>query len=238
MTRWLPYAAVAAVSTLVTAVATTAWLDRSDGGGESVRAYLLEHPEVIPEAMDRLRAKQSAAQIADRRRELETPYAGAWIGAEKPDVTLVQFFDYACGFCRASLPDIHRLVKEDPKVRVVFRELPILSPDSERAARVSLAAATQNRFAPFHDAMYATGRPSTQAIADAARTAGLDPAQLQQAMRSPEVEREIGRNLEMARALGFTGTPSWVVGEQTLSGAVGYEALKKAVAEARARKSA
>lgn len=237
MTRWLPYAAVAVVSTLATAVGTTAWLESRGAGGESVRAYLLEHPEVIPEAMEKLRAKQSAAQIADRRRELETPFAGAWIGAEKPDVTLVQFFDYACGFCRASLPDVQRLVKEDPKIRVVFRELPILSADSEQAARVSLAAATQNRYASFHDAMYASGRPSTETIAQAARTAGLDPAQLQQAMRSPEAEQEIVRNLDLARALGFNGTPSWVVGDQTLSGAVGYEALKKAVAEARARKA-
>lgn len=237
MTRWLPYAAVAVVSTFATAVATTAWLDGRGAGGESIRAYLLEHPEVIPEAMDKLRAKQAAAQIADRRRELETPFAGAWIGAEKPDVTLVQFFDYACGYCRASLPDVQRLVREDPKIRVVFREMPILSAESEQAARVSLAAATQNRFAPFHDAMYATGRPSTQTIAQAARTAGLDPARLQQAMRDPAAEQEIVRNLDLARALGFTGTPSWVIGDQALSGAVGYEALRKAVAEARARKA-
>lgn len=238
MKSWLPYAAVAVVSTVATAVATTAWLEsRGGAGGEAVRAYLLEHPEVIPEAMEKLRAKQAATQIAERRRELETPFAGAWIGAEKPDVTLVQFFDYACGYCRASLPDVQRLVREDPKVRVVFRELPILSRESEQAARVSLAAAAQGRFARFHDAMYATGRPSTETIATAARNAGLDPAQLQQAMRSEDAEREIVRNVEMARALGFSGTPSWVVGDQMLSGAVGYDALKKAVAEARAGRS-
>ena len=234
MTRWLPYAAVAAVSTLVTAVATTAWMER-EAGGESVRAYLLENPEVIPEAMEKLRLKQAAAQIAPRRRELETPFAGAWIGAEKPDVTLVQFFDYACGFCRASLPDIQRLVKEDPKVRIVFREMPILSPESEEAARVSLAAADQGRYARFHDALYAAGRPGKASIAAAAKAAGLDPARTETVARSDAAEREIIRNMELARALGFNGTPSWVIGDQALSGAVGYEALKKAVAEARAR---
>lgn len=239
MTKWLPYVAVALVSIAGTSVVTTAVVGRAGAGsGEGVRAYLLEHPEVIPEAMERLRAKQMVAQIGDRRRAIETPFAGAWIGATKPDVTLVQFFDYACGFCRASLPDINRLVREDPKIRVVFRELPILSADSEKAARISLAAASQNRFAKFHDAMYAAGRPNVQTIAAAARAAALDPAQMQKVSNSPAAEQEIVRNLEMARALGFTGTPSWVVGDQLLSGAVGYEALKRAVAEARARRKA
>lgn len=237
MTKWLPYAAVALVSIVGTAVVTTGVVGRG-AGGEGVRAYLLAHPEVIPEAMERLRAKQMVAQIGDRRRALETPFAGAWIGAAKPDVTLVQFFDYACGYCRASLADVHRLVQEDPKVRVVFRELPILSPDSEKAARISLAAAAQGRFAKFHDAMYAAGRPSVQTIAIAARAAALEPAAMQKVSNSPAAEQEIVRNLEMARALGFTGTPSWVVGDQLLSGAVGYDALKRAVAEARARTKA
>jgi protein-disulfide isomerase len=239
MTKWMPYVAVALVSIVGTSVVTTAVVGRAGAGsGEGVRAYLLAHPEVIPEAMERLRAKQMVAQIGDRRRAIETPFAGAWIGAAKPDVTLVQFFDYACGFCRASLPDINRLVREDPKIRVVFRELPILSADSEKAARISLAAASQNRFARFHDAMYAAGRPNVQTIAAAARAAALDPAAMQKVSSSPEAEQEIVRNLEMARALGFTGTPSWVVGDQLLSGAVGYEALKRAVAEARARRKA
>lgn len=233
MTRFLPYVAVSLISIVATAGAITVWMDRQ--GGESVRTYLLAHPEVIPEAMEKLREKQSATQIGQRRREIETPFAGAWIGAEKPDVTLVQFFDYACGFCKASLPDVERLVREDPKVRVVFRELPILSPESEQAARYSLAAATQGRFIRFHDAMYKVGRPSAATIDLAARAAGLDPAQAQATAGSKGAEREIVRNLELARELGFNGTPSWVVGDQMLSGAVGYDALKKAVADARAR---
>lgn len=235
MTKWLRYAGVALLSAVVASLGTVAALDL--GGGERVRAYLLQNPEVLQEAMERLRLKQAAAQIAPYRKQIETPYAGAWIGAKDGDVTLVQFFDYACGYCRASLPDVHRLVREDPKVRVVFRELPILSRESETAARVSLVAAEQGRFAAFHDAMYAAGRPSAESILAAARKAGLDEAQMRAAMAAPRAEQELGKNIELARILGFTGTPSWVVGDQVLSGAVGYEALKKAVAAAREARS-
>lgn len=235
MTRYLPYAGVALLSAVVASLGTVTALERR--GEDRVRSYLLDNPEVLQEAMARLRMKQAAAQIAPYRKVIETPYAGAWIGAKDGDVTLVQFFDYACGYCRASLPDVHRLVREDPKVKVVFRELPILSRESEAAARVSLGAAEQGRFAAFHDAMYATGRPSPETIGAAAEKAGLDRDKLKAAINTPRTEQELGQNMELARMLGFTGTPSWVVGDQILSGAIGYEALKKAVATARESRS-
>jgi protein-disulfide isomerase len=234
MSRWLPYVAVAALSTAATAFVTTVLLDRP-AGGEAVREYLLANPEVIPEAMERLRGKQASAQIAANRAALETPFAGAWIGAEQPDVTVVQFFDYACGFCRASLPNLQRLVREDPKVRVVFRELPILGRDSEQAARVSLAAAEQGRYARFHDALYAAGRPVAQSIAAAADAAGLEPGRTQAIAQSDAVARELSQNVELARMLQFGGTPAWVIGDQALNGAVPYDTLKAAVAAARRR---
>ncbi len=132
MTGWAPLAAVALGSSAVTAVGVFALVEAQ--AGENVRSYLLENPEVLQEAMEKLRLKQAAAQIAPLRRELETPYAAAFIGAPDGDVTLVQFFDYACGYCKASLADLQRLVREDPKVKIVFRELPILSRESEAAA--------------------------------------------------------------------------------------------------------
>lgn len=235
MSRWPLYAGIALASSAVTAVATSLILPAQ--GGEAVRDYLLAHPEVIPEAMERLRAREAAGRIASNRRALEAPFAGAWIGAEQPDVTLVQFFDYACGFCRASLPVIQRLVREDPKLRIVFRELPILSPGSEAGARASLGAAVRGRYARFHDALYAAGRPDSATIAAAARAAGLDPADLARVGATPAVTAELSRNIELARSLGVTGTPAWVVGDQTLSGAVGYAALKKAIADARAART-
>lgn len=234
MTRWLPFVGVAFLSATVAAIGTTALIGRG-AGGDGVRAYLLEHPEVLQEAMEKLRLKQASAQIAPLRSQLETPYAQGYIGATDGDVTLVQFFDYACGYCRTSLPDLQRLVREDPKVKIVFRELPILSRESEAAARASLFAAQQGKYGPFHEAMYAAGQPSAEGILQAAQRAGLDQSRLQSAMADPKAEQEIVRNLGLARSLGFTGTPSWVIGDQVMSGAVGYDALKDAVAKARER---
>ena len=120
-------------------------------------------------------------------------------------------------------------------MRVVFRELPILSRESEAAARVSLAAAEQGKFAAFHDALYAAGRPSAATIEQAAGQVGLDMTKVQVVVKAPRAEQELTQNVEIARTLGFTGTPSWVVGDRILSGAVGYDALKQAVADARER---
>jgi protein-disulfide isomerase len=198
--------------------------------GYLVRTYLLEHPEVLPEAMERLRARETADAIGAHRAALETPFHSAWAGAADGDVVLVEFFDYACGFCRASNPDVARLLREDRRLKMVWREYPVLGPNSEQASIASLAAARAGRFRQFHDRLYADARPTEAAIAAAREAVGLGPAEL-----TDEFRREIERNYEMARALGATGTPTWVVGDQVLQGAVGYEALKAAVAAARAR---
>ncbi|RHW18526.1 DsbA family protein [Sphingomonas gilva] len=200
-----------------------------------VRDYILEHPEIIPEAIERLRARELAKVVDANRKAIETPFAGAWAGNPEGDVTVVEFFDYACGFCRQSLADVNRLIAEDKGVKVVFRELPVLSEESEVAARASLAAAEQGKFVAFHDALYEAGRPGAETIRIANAKAGIDTTRATAAMRTDRVETEIADNLALARQLGATGTPTWVVGDQVLNGAVGYEALKKAVAEARAK---
>jgi protein-disulfide isomerase len=203
---------------------------------QMIRSYILEHPEIIPEAMTRLQEREAAKQVASSRQQIETPFAGAWAGAEKPDVTLVEFFDYACTYCRASVPDIERLLKEDKGLRIVFRELPILSEQSEVAARVSLSAAKQGRFMDFHRRMFAAGRPGEAELAATRTATGLDAAAVTRDLKAADVQREIDGNLALARTLNLTGTPSFVVGDRVLSGAVGYDELKKAVAEARAAK--
>lgn len=220
--------------------------DRIGAGGEAnraeietvVRDYILTHPEILPQAMANLQARETGKLVSANRAALEKPYAGAWAGAKDGDVVLVEFFDYACGYCRASLGDIERLLKEDPKLKVVFRELPILSADSEQAARVSLAAAEQGRFGEFHSAMYQAGRPSPATIAAAQAKSGLDAAKAGDSARSAAVQRELENNVGLARTLGFNGTPAWVVGDQALNGAVGYDALKQAIADARKGKAA
>jgi len=201
------------------------------GSRQSVRDYLLENPEILPEAMDRLRSRESAKMISTNRAALERPFAGAWAGARDGDVVLVEFFDYACGYCRKSNADVDRLLREDPKLKVVWREWPVLGPDSEAAARASLAAAQAGRFKPFYDSLFAAGRPTAEALARARAGAGLG-ADLPAAVADPE----LARNFELARGLEATGTPTFVVGDQILQGAVGYEALRDAIAEARERK--
>lgn len=233
---WKLLSAVALGSAALTAIVVTAAMRPGDivGGGSGVRDYLLAHPEVIPEAMEKLKERDTAKLVAQNRKAIETPFGGAWAGAKDGDVVLVQFYDYACGYCRASLPDIKRLLAEDPKLKIVYRELPILSPESEDAARVSLAAAEQGRFTQFHEAMWAAGRPAAETIGSAEAKAGLDGARTAATAKSPPVEQELVKNIGLMRTLGIGGTPAWVVGDRMLSGAVGYDALKKAVDEARA----
>lgn len=198
-----------------------------------VREYILEHPEILPEAMKRLQSKSAAQQIAANRDRIEAPFAGAVLGNPQGKLTLVQFTDYACGFCRQSVADIKALTAAHPDLRVVIRELPILSPASERAARVALAAARQGRYAAFHAAMFAGDKPSPTSIAAASSAAGVDSAAAVGTATSPEVTAELASNVALARELGISGTPAWVVGDRLLIGAVGRDLLERAIAEAR-----
>jgi len=195
-----------------------------------VRDYILDHGEILPEAMTRLEQRQSAEAVGRHRAALERPYHGAWAGAADGDAVLVEFFDYACIYCRASNPHVERLLAEDPRLKVVWRELPVLGPDSAAAAHVSLAAARQGRFRAFHDRLFALGRPTAAAVATAAQGAGVRNEE-----PSAEGQAELARNLQMARAIGASGTPTFVIGGRVLQGAVGYQALKDAIAAARAR---
>lgn len=199
-----------------------------------IREYILANPEILPEAMERLQQRRTVQMISSIRDELETPFAGAWTGSANADVTIVEFFDYACGFCRTSLPDIERLLAEDSNIRVVYRELPILSQESVDAALVSLSAARQGEYYDFHRALFASGRPGEATIAEAQQSAGLSATQVQRDINDGAIMVEIQTNRELAGRLELTGTPAFVIGNQILSGAVGYERLRDAVQEARA----
>lgn len=198
-------------------------------GERLVRDALLSKPEIIIEAGQELRDRQYAETLQPIRASLERPFFSSWKGAEKPEVTLTYFYDYACGYCRMSNPDIERLLKEDKGLRVVYREFPILGPDSIAAARVSLAASKAGKFAQYHDALYAAGRPGPDTIALAAKSAGV-PAQPSE---DPAQEAELRANMSLASQLGATGTPLFVVGDRVINAAVGYDALKEAVEAAR-----
>lgn len=198
-------------------------------GERIVRDALVQHPELLIEASDALKTKQYAQALQPIRAQLETPYFSGWKGAAKPKVTLVYFYDYACGYCRQSNPDIERLIKENADLRVVYRELPILGPESIVASRLSLAAAKAGRFARYHDALYAAGAPSEQTITLAAKAANIPMAP----PNDPSQDAELRANQMMAGQLGATGTPLFVVGNQVFNSAVGYDQLKKAIETAR-----
>jgi protein-disulfide isomerase len=196
-----------------------------------VRQGLLADPAILSDTVDALREAQYAPILAENRAAIETPFGTSWKGAAKPQVTLVEFFDYACPYCKASNPSVDRLLNDDKGLRVVYRELPILGPDSVTAARLSLEASKLGRFAQFHDTLWAAGRPAPDTMARAAAAAGIAPAP----QPDPQIEAELASNMKLAGQLGATGTPVFVVGNKVLNGAVGYEALKQAIDEARAK---
>jgi protein-disulfide isomerase len=196
--------------------------------GKIVRQAMLQDPQILVDAANVLQDRQYAPTLNNARAQIETPFASSWKGAQKPEVVLVEFYDYACPYCKASNPHVDQLVRENPKLRVVYRELPILGPNSVEAARLSLAASKAGRFQQFHDALYAAGRPALDTNAAAARVANIPgkPAE------DPAVEAELKKNFQLASQLGASGTPLFVVGDRVLSGAVGYDALKQAIEDA------
>jgi protein-disulfide isomerase len=196
-----------------------------------VRQGMLADPKILSDTVDALKDMQYAPVLAANRAAIETPFASSWRGAAKPDVTLVEFFDYACPYCKASNPTVDRLLQEDKGLRVVYRELPILGPDSVTAARLSLQASQQGRFAQYHDAQWAAGRPAPETLAAASQAAGIPPTP----KTDPVIEGELKKNFELAGRLGATGTPLFVIGDRVMNGAVGYDMLKQAIAAARAK---
>lgn len=211
-----------------------------------VHAYLLQNPAILRDMMERLQQQESAqAQKAQEGAQaavpaalaaLTTPFGSAWAGNPNGDVTVSVFMDYACGYCRASLPGLAELIAKDPNVRVVYREYPVLGDASVTAARFALAAAQQGKFREFHDALFASDGPSSASIGAALARAGLDPAATQKLANSDAIATEITRNHQLGAKLAMNGTPAWVVGKQILYGARDYQALADAVAIARKTK--
>ncbi|MXP40255.1 thioredoxin domain-containing protein [Altererythrobacter soli] len=227
--RWL----ITIVLALAGGFAGAAAWDFTGLGGSATREYILANPEVLPEAMERLQAQQRLARLEPVRNELERPFPGAVLGNPQGKVTLIEFSDYACGYCRQSVADVQKLIATNPDLRVVIREYPILSPQSADAARMSLAAAQQGKYAAFHEAMFRLGPPSAETIEQAAKEAGLDLAAAEATIASGALDSFLQTNMELANRLGISGTPGWVVGDRIIDGAVGSTALGEAIEEAR-----
>lgn len=190
------------------------------------RSFLLGNPDLLPQMAQAYEEQEAAKRLAQMGGEVFQPFPGVVLGNPNGKRVLVEFSDYNCTFCRQSLGDVSRLIAEDPDLKVVIREWPIFE-GSDVASRMALAAGMQGKYAAFHDAMF-----RTRDVEAAARAAGLDMAKAQQDMASEVVSTEIARNLDHARALGFTGTPAWIAGNKPFGGAVGYEKLKAALTAA------
>lgn len=206
-----------------------------------VRQYILENPEIIAEAIDRLRSKQQAAAqeaqkeaIAVHADKLNFDPESPVLGNPDGDVTLVEFFDYQCGYCKAVYPAVMEAVEKDGNVRLVMKEFPILGPASVYASRAALAAREQDKYAEFHAAlMTLKGALSEEQVDAAAKDVGLDLEQLKVDMAAPEVDEQISATMSLARALDIGGTPAFVVGDMLMPGAVPLERLKAAIDRAR-----
>ena len=205
-----------------------------------VREYLLREPEIIYQALEELQRRQAEAEaarqqaaIAENRGDLLNDPASPVGGNPDGDVTLVEFFDYRCAYCRRVVSSMRALLDEDRDLRVVFKELPVLGPDSERAARAALASRRQDGYVPFHFALMAAEDLSLQGIRAAAEAVGLDPDRLEADMSAPEVNAAIQANYALANELGIEGTPAFVIGTQLIPGAVDKARLEQLIREAR-----
>jgi protein-disulfide isomerase len=217
-----------------------------DEFGEPVRAYLLAHPEVIVEAVQLYQLRQQAAQaeavertIAERADEIFHDPAAPVGGNASGDITLVEFFDYNCNYCRAVDPTIAEVLDADPGLRLVHKEFPILGDGSEAAARVALAAERQGKYRELHRALMSVqGSATEESALAAAAAAGLDVERLRRDMDDPAIAGAIARNRALAAALGINGTPGFVVAGQVVPGAVDRATLEGLIADARQGKAA
>jgi protein-disulfide isomerase len=189
------------------------------------RSFLLANPDMLPQMAEAYETQESARRLADLGDAVFEPFPGVVIGNPQGKRVLVEFSDYNCPYCESSLNDVNRLVAEDPDLKVVIREWPIFE-GSDTASRMALAAGLQGKYAAFHNAMFKTGD-----VAAAAKAAGLDMERAARDAASDAVSAEIARNLDFARALGFSGTPAWIAGDKPFGGAIGYERLKAMLAE-------
>jgi protein-disulfide isomerase len=209
--------------------------------GTIIREYLLKNPKVILDAVDRYRANQEqieaeamAQAIKEKAPQIFDDKAHPVVGNPKGDVTIVEFLDYNCGYCKIAFRDIETLINDDKNLRVMFIDMPILSEASNMAARYALAAGKQKKYWEFHSAlMKAPGGIDQGFIERTARDLKLDMDKLKKDAEGQEIRAQIEANITLARELGFSGTPGFIIGTQPLRGHYGLEAMRKFVADAR-----
>jgi protein-disulfide isomerase len=206
-----------------------------------IHDYLMQNPDVLIEALREAEAKANidaeakAAQVLhDRRREIFDDPATPVGGNPQGDVAIVEFFDYRCPYCKQVQPAIQKLLDQDQKLRFVYKELPVLGPQSDMAAHAALAARLQGKYEPFHTLMMAAkGQISDEVVYRIAGSIGLDVDRLKRDMTDPEIDQALNANKSLANALDIRGTPGFIIGDRIIPGAVDLDALKNMVADAR-----
>jgi len=214
-----------------------------------IKDYLVSHPEVLQDAIAELDKRQAAADlekaktaVANNAETLFNSNRHVVLGNPKGDVTLVEFFDYNCGFCKRALADMLELLKDDAKLKIILKEFPVLGPGSVEAAKVAVAVRMQDKsgkkYLEFHQKLLG-GRgqaDKTHALA-VAKDVGMDMKRIDTDLTSDEVKVSIEESLKLAETLGLNGTPSYVVGTDVVIGAVGLDALRTKVSTARCGKA-
>jgi len=206
-----------------------------------IEQYIRTHPEVIEQSLQALEAKREVeekarqkAAIAARQKDLLHDPASPVSGNQSGDVTLVEFFDYRCGFCKRAASAVTQLQKDDSRVRVVYKDFPILGEASELAAKAALASKAQEKHQAFHEALLASKADVTkEQVLHIATEVGLDTKRLETDMANPEWQTVIDRNRALAKELGITGTPGFIAGTELQPGALDLNGLKDFVARAR-----
>jgi len=215
-----------------------------------IREYLLRNPEILQEVIQEMERRQSQAE-AEKHKQAIKEYAEAIfnskrqvvLGNPQGDVTMVEFFDYNCGFCRKALADKLELIRSDPKLRLVLKEFPVLGEGSTQAAQVAVSVRNQDKtggkkYLEFHQKMFASRGQLDKARALAVvREIGLDAARAEREMNSDEVRMTLEESFKLAEALGINGTPSYVLNSQVVVGAVGVEKLREAINTTRCGKA-
>ena len=208
-----------------------------------IRGYLLDHPEILTEMVDKLEKRQKAAKRAQEKAVISAHADALFrsggdlvIGNPKGKVAMVEFFDYNCGFCKRSLPDVIKLKETNPDLKIIIKEFPILGPGSMEAARYALAARKQgmDKYWKLHAALLKhRGQVNGDVVLKVAKDVGLDVEKLKEDSKSPEIDKTLDLNLSLANALGIRGTPAFVIGDKLVPGALGYKKLNAVISEVR-----
>lgn len=212
--------------------------------GLIIKDYLMNNPEVVRDAMAELERRDQMAAIEQQKKTLASvsdtlvnSELGIVLGNPKGDVTLVEFFDYNCGFCKRSMADMQALLKEDPKLRIVLRDFPVLGPESVEASMVAIAVATQLKgadYLAFHSRlMDSKGRIGKERAVQIAKELGVDMGKLDEAISSKQTRLALEETMRIADQLKIQGTPAFVIGDEVIFGAVGREPLAKAIESVR-----